>query len=158
MAVGTDDRLLQAEENFRALVDAVEEYAIFALDATGRVVSWNAGAQRIKGYTREEIIGKYFGCFYSPQDQAAGKPEWVLKTAARESRFMEEAKRIRKDGSSFWANVVVTAIRTPDGALQGFLKITRDVTERRHGGTRAGAEFGSRARTRTAPIPARGRP
>jgi PAS domain S-box-containing protein len=121
--------LRQSEERFRLLVEAVQDYAIFMLDPDGKVSSWNAGAQRIKGYKPQEILGKHFSCFY-PQDVRNGKPQWELVIAAQEGRFEDEGWRIRKDGSSFWANVVITALRDGTGKLVGFAKVTRDVTER----------------------------
>ena len=116
---------------YRLLVESLRDYAIFALDATGRVVSWNPGAERFKGYRAHEIIGRHFSTFYPPDDIAAGKPEWELEVAARDGRFEDEGWRLRKDGTRFWANVVITALRAPDGTLLGFAKITRDLTERR---------------------------
>ena len=119
------------EERFRLLVESVKDYAIFMLDPSGHVTTWNAGAERIKGYTAEEIIGKHFSIFYPPEDVAAGKCERELEVATREGRFEDEGWRVRKDGSRFWANVVITALRNPQGALIGFAKVTRDLTERR---------------------------
>lgn len=116
---------------FPTFVDVVEDYAIFALDPEGRVVTWNSGAERIKGYARDEILGKHFSCFYTPEDQLARKPQRVLQHAIEHGSFSEEAERVRKDGSRFWASVVVTAIKDPEGNLRGFTKITRDMTERR---------------------------
>ena len=101
------------------------------LDPTGNVASWNAGAQRIKGYAPEEIVGQHFSRFYTEEDRAAGEPQRALATAAREGRFEKEGWRVRKDGTRFWANVVIDPIRGPDGTLIGFAKITRDITERR---------------------------
>ena len=120
-----------AAEEFKILVDGVRDYAIFILDPSGRVTTWNAGAERIKGYTAEEIVGKHFSTFYPREDVAAGKCERELEMAAREGRFEDEGWRVRKDGSRFWANVVITPLRTPEGALIGFAKVTRDLTERR---------------------------
>ena len=119
------------EERFRLLVEGVKDYGIFLLDPTGHVSTWNAGAQRIKGYLAEEIIGRHFSCFYSQEEIDAGKPEHELKATAEYGRFEDEGWRIRKDGSRFWANVIVTALRDPDGRLLGFSKITRDLTERK---------------------------
>jgi len=113
------------------LVETVQDYAIFALDPDGYILSWNAGAKRLKGYTRQEIIGRHFSIFYPPEDIARGKTKWELEIAAREGRFEDEGWRVRKDGTQFWANVVITALRAPDGDLVGFAKITRDLTERR---------------------------
>ena len=113
------------------LVESVNDYAIFALDMTGHVVSWNPGAQRFKGYTASEIIGRHFSTFYPPEDIAARKPDIELQIAASVGRLEDEGWRIRKDGTQFWANVVITALRTPDGQLVGFAKVTRDLTQRR---------------------------
>jgi PAS domain S-box-containing protein len=118
---------------YRLLVDSVQDYAIFALDVSGRILSWNAGAQRLKGYRPEEIIGMHFSVFYPPAVVAAGKPAWELEVAARDGRVEDEGWRIRKDGTRFWANVVITALRADSGALVGFAKVTRDLTERRAG-------------------------
>lgn len=120
-----------AAEQFRRLVESVKDYAILMLDPQGHVVSWNPGAQAIKGYTSEEIIGRHFSCFYTPEDRALGMPEKILQAVASESRFEAETWRVRKDGSRFWANVVITALRNQDGNLIGFAKITRDLTERK---------------------------
>jgi PAS domain S-box-containing protein len=123
-------KLQQSEERFRLLVEAVQDYAIFMLDPTGHIVSWNNGAQRIKGYQGAEIIGKHFSCFYPPADLQSGKPQWELEVATKEGRFEDEGWRIRKDGSRFWASVIITAIRDDAGKLIGFGKVTRDFTER----------------------------
>jgi PAS domain S-box-containing protein len=123
-------RLQESERSFELLVDSVTDYALYMLDPTGRVVSWNSGARRIKGYDAVEIIGKNFECFYSEPDRTAGVPAAGLRTAAREGRLETEGWRLRKDGSRFWANVIIDAIRT-DGHLVGYAKITRDITERR---------------------------
>jgi PAS domain S-box-containing protein len=123
--------LRESEERFRLLVESVRDYAIFMLDPDGRVASWNAGAERIKGYTAGEIVGQHFSRFY-PQDKIAeGFPAYELAEAARVGRFEDEGWRIRKDGSRFWANVVITALRGDDGTLLGFAKVTRDLTARR---------------------------
>ena len=119
------------EQRFRLLVEAVVDYAIYMLDPTGRVVSWNAGAQRFKGYTEAEILGHHFSRFYTDEDRAAGVPARALATAAREGRFEAEGWRVRKDGARFWANVVIDPIRTPSGELVGFAKVTRDLTARK---------------------------
>jgi PAS domain S-box-containing protein len=116
---------------FRLLVEGVKEYAIFMLDPAGIVVSWNTGAQRIKGYRSDEIIGQHFSVFYPPEDVRAGKPATVLQEAAARGSVENEGWRIRKDGSRFWAQVVITALLDDAGALTGFAKITRDLTERR---------------------------
>lgn len=126
-----EERLRQSEEIFRLLVAAVKDYAIFLLDPEGYIATWNSGAQAIKGYTPDEIIGKYFGIFYSDVDNGAGKPALELKIASAEGRFEEEGWRIRKDGTRFWANVVITAVHDETGLLRGFTKVTRDITERK---------------------------
>ena len=118
-------------ELHRLLVESVDEYAIFALDPDGFILSWNAGAQRFKGYTAEEVIGKHFSIFYPPEKIEEGWPEYELREAARVGRFEDEGWRVRKDGSRFWANVVITALHDPDGRLVGYAKVTRDLTERR---------------------------
>jgi PAS domain S-box-containing protein len=123
--------LIEAEQRFRILVEGVTDYAIFMLDPQGRVTNWNAGAQRIKGYKPEEIIGEHFSRFYTANERDAGVPEQALETARETGRWEAEAWRVRKDGSRFWANVVLDAIRDPDGELIGFAKITRDMTEKR---------------------------
>lgn len=124
------EALRQSEEEFRLLVEGVVDYAIYMLDPEGRVTTWNLGAQRIKGYRPEEIIGGHFSAFYTEADRDAGAPARALDVAAREGRFETEALRLRKDGTSFHAHVVIDAIRNDDGALLGFAKVTRDVTER----------------------------
>jgi PAS domain S-box-containing protein len=123
--------LRDREERFRLLIEGVQEYAIFQLDPVGNVVSWNAGAQRLKGYDSTEIIGKHFSVFYPQEDISNDKPGEILARAAQFSKTEDEGWRIRKDGSRFWANVVVTALRDPKGNLIGFAKLTRDATERR---------------------------
>ena len=119
------------EALFRLLVESVQEYAIFALDEGGRVMTWNAGAERLKGYRAEEILGQHFSRFYPDEDVRAGKCELELDLARRDGRFEEDGWRIRKDGSRFWANVVITPLRAPGGPPGGFAKVTRDLTERR---------------------------
>ncbi len=131
----TDHRQAEAslrasEERLRLLLGSVRDYAIYMLDPTGHVVSWNPGAEQIKGYRAEEIIGEHFSRFYVPEDVAAGRPEAALRTAAAEGRYEEENWRIRKDGSRIWADVVITAVRDDRGTLVGFAKVTRDLTER----------------------------
>ncbi|MET7460836.1 PAS domain S-box protein [Nonomuraea sp. NPDC005501] len=123
--------LRESEERFRLIVQNVVDYAIFMLDPQGRIVSWNAGAQRIKGYRAEEIIGRHFSAFYPPEDVAAGKPARELVVAAAEGRLEDEGWRVRADGTRFWANVVITALYDDTGELRGFGKVTRDMTERR---------------------------
>jgi PAS domain S-box-containing protein len=122
---------LDREAQFRILVQGVTDYALYMLDPLGRVSSWNAGAERIKGYREQEIIGKHFSCFYTEEDQAAGVPARALETAAREGRWETESWRVRKDGSRFWAHAVIDAIYDDQGGLIGFAKITRDITEQR---------------------------
>jgi PAS domain S-box-containing protein len=123
--------LQQSEEQFRRLVQSVTDYAIYMLDPTGIVANWNIGARRIKGYEPQEIIGKHFSVFYSKEDREAGIPAQGLRTAAREGRWEKEGWRYRKDGSRFWANVVIDRITDDDGTIIGYAKITRDMTERR---------------------------
>jgi diguanylate cyclase (GGDEF)-like protein/PAS domain S-box-containing protein len=118
-----------SEEKYRMLLDGVHDYAIFLLDPGGRVVSWNAGAERIKGYTSEQIIGQNFSCFFSPEDIKHGRPEEVLRMTAASGRHEERGMRVRKDGSQFLANVVFTALRDAAGNLQGFSEISRDLSE-----------------------------
>jgi PAS domain S-box-containing protein len=123
--------LRRSEERFRLLVEGVQDYAIFMLDPTGHIVSWNLGAERAKGYRAEEILGRHFSTFYLQEAIDSGHPEYELEVAAAEGRYEEEGWRKRKDGTTFWANVVITAIRKADGELLGFAKVTRDVTERK---------------------------
>ncbi|SDA27902.1 PAS domain S-box-containing protein [Methylobacterium sp. UNC378MF] len=124
-------KLRESEQQFRLLVQGVKDYAIYMLNARGEVASWNAGAQRIKGYSPEEIIGNHFSGFYTQADRDAGLPQLGLDTAAREGRWENEGLRVRKDGTTFWAHVTVDAIRDDGGQLIGFAKVTRDITERR---------------------------
>ncbi len=126
-----EEALRESEGRFRVLVQSVKDYAIFMLDLEGRVVSWNAGAARINGYTAEEIIGQHFSIFRLPEDVAAGKPEQERELAIANGKFEEEGWRLRKDGTTFWANVVLEPLRDTDGKLIGFAKVTRDLTERR---------------------------
>jgi PAS domain S-box-containing protein len=121
----------QAELRYKLLVEGVLDYAIFSMDANGYITSWNVGAQRIKGYSADEIIGKRFSAFYTPEDQKRNLPDYVLKTAAEKGHFEGEGWRVRKDGTRFWASVVVTPLRDEEGNLYGFSKVTRDVTERK---------------------------
>jgi len=123
------DAVLESERRFRLLVDGVTDYAIFMLSPEGMVTNWNSGARRIKGYSASEIIGSHFSRFYTPEDASSGLPQRGLAAAARDGRFEAEGWRVRKDGSRFWAHVVIDAIRD-GGALVGFAKITRDITER----------------------------
>jgi PAS domain S-box-containing protein len=126
-----EQTLQLSEDIFRVLVETIRDYAIFVLDPTGHIASWNAGAQRIKGYPADEIIGKHFSVFYPREVAASGWPEHELKVAAAEGRFEDEGWRVRKDGSQFWASVVITALREADGSLRGFAKVTRDLSIRR---------------------------
>jgi PAS domain S-box-containing protein len=125
------EALRQSEERYRLMVESVQDYAIFRLDPDGSVATWNAGAERIKGWRAGEIVGQHFSRFYPPEDLAAGKPAQELRLAGEHGRYQDEGWRIRKDGTRFWADVVITALRTPSGELSGFTKVTRDLTERR---------------------------
>src|SRR5438270_13807657 len=120
-----------SEEPFKLLIQSILDYAIYMLDPKGFVTSWNTGAERIKGFQTEEIVGQHFSTFYTPEDREAGVPERVLETARREGKFEGEGWRVRKDGTRFWASVVVDAIKDQRGNLIGFAKITRDMTEKR---------------------------
>lgn len=120
-----------SEEAFTLLVQGVLDYGIFMLDPQGYIISWNAGAERIKGYAAADILGQHFSVFYPPEDQSSGKPQWELETAVAEGRLEDEGWRVRQDGSRFWANVVITALWDENGVLQGFGKVTRDMSERR---------------------------
>ncbi|MDO9412049.1 MAG: PAS domain S-box protein [Pseudolabrys sp.] len=126
-----EETLRQSQEQFKLLVQGVTDYAIYLLDRDGNVSNWNLGAQRIKGYLPEEIIGRHFSTFYTEKDRAAGAPAEALATVLREGRFEREGLRVRKDGTTFWAHVIIDPIRRDDGELIGYAKITRDVTERR---------------------------
>src|SRR6266513_5132477 len=130
----SDDRstktvLGQTAEQFHILVDSVEEYAIYMLDPIGNVVTWNSGAQKIKQYTAAEIIGKNFACFYTAEEVAAEKPQRNLREAARKGRICDQGLRVRKDGSTFHAELVLTALRDRVGEIRGFSKVTRDITD-----------------------------
>lgn len=132
----TDDvqalNTLQQPQLLQLLVDSIKDYAIIMLDPQGTVTSWNPAAQRLKGWSAEEIIGQHFSRFYPPEDVEQGKTEMELRMAAQDGRFEDEGWRVRKDGSRFWANVIVTPLRGRDGRLLGFGKVTRDLTERRN--------------------------
>lgn len=130
-ALETENALQRSEERFRMLVEGVQDYAIYSMDPKGIITSWNIGARRIKGYTADEIIGQHFSRFYTPEDLKRDLPATVLKTAREEGHYEGEGWRVRKDGSRFWSNVVVTPLRNERGTLVGFSKITRDMTERR---------------------------
>ena len=124
LAAGADP----TDAQFRLLVESVSDSAIYLLDTAGRVMSWNAGAERIKGYSAGEILGRHFSLFYPPEDRAAGRPDHMLEHAAKDGRVSAQGWRLRKDGSRFWADVVITALRSRAGALTGFAKVTRDLT------------------------------
>ena len=123
--------LFDSEQRFRMLVEGVQDYAIYMLDTEGTVTNWNAGAQSIKGYTADEIVGEHFSRFYTEQDRARGEPQFALETALREGKYEREAHRVRKDGSLFWASVVLDPIFDEGGKHVGFAKVTRDITERK---------------------------
>lgn len=124
-------KLHESEARFRQLVEAVEDYAIFMLDGEGRVSSWNNGASRTTGYAADEIVGRSYAAFFTEEERTAGKPQRILKAASEAGRYEEVGRRVRKDGSKYWANIVVSAIRDRDGAVRGFANVTRDVTERK---------------------------
>ena len=126
-----EESLRASQEQFRLLVQGVTDYAIYMLNPSGEISSWNAGAERIKGYAGDEVLGSHFSRFYTAADQAAGEPARALAVAAEVGRFEKEGTRVRKDGTVFWANVVIDALRAPDGTLLGFAKITRDITAQR---------------------------
>lgn len=132
---GSEERQARAHEQtvelFRLLIDHVRDYAIFTLDLDGRVASWNKGAELLKGYVATEIIGRHVECFYMESDRRANKPVLLLKQAREEGRVEDEGWRVRKDGTRFWANVVITALYDEKGTLCGYAEITRDLTERR---------------------------
>jgi PAS domain S-box-containing protein len=123
--------LFESEQRFRMLVQGVRDYAIYMLDPNGLVTEWNSGAEAIKGFKADDIIGQHFSRFYTEEDRARGEPERALATALREGKYETEALRVHKDGSTFWANVLIDPIHDDDGTLLGFAKITRDITERR---------------------------
>jgi PAS domain S-box-containing protein len=126
-----DRALFESEERFRMLVQGVHDYAIYMLDTEGHITNWNAGAQAIKGYTADEIVGQHFSRFYTPEDRERGEPQFALTTALREGKYEREAWRVRKDGTLFWASVVLDPIYDEQGRHIGFAKITRDITERK---------------------------
>jgi PAS domain S-box-containing protein len=126
-----DRALFAAEQRFRMLVQGVRDYAIYMLDLDGHVTNWNAGAEAIKGYRAHEIVGQHFSRFYTEEDRLHGEPGLALETALREGRYEREAERVRKDGTRFWAHVVIDPIHDEQGQLIGFAKITRDITEKR---------------------------
>ena len=130
-AESTGMKLRDCEQNFRLLIEAVRDYAIFMMDIDGRIVSWNTGAQLLKGYRADEIIGRSFSQFYTEADRHAGRPSHLLKRAADLGRVEDEGLRVRKDGTTFWANVIITALYDERGQVRGYAKITRDLTEKR---------------------------
>src|SRR5262245_4387876 len=145
----------ESEEILQLFVNSVTDYALFLLDPQGHVMSWNRGAEQIKGYQAHEIVGQHFSRFYPPEDVAAGKPAWELQVAATEGRIEDEGWRVRKDGTRFWANVVITALYDASGRLRGFGKVTRDLTERRQAEEtlrQTNASLEQRVATRTAEL------
>ena len=124
-------RLANSEQQYQLFVDGVEDYAIFMLAPDGRVATWNSGAERIKGYLTEEILGQPFSAFFAAEDQIQNKPAQLLERAAKEGRVEDQGWRVRKDGSRFWADVVITALKDSAGQLQGFSRVLRDATERK---------------------------
>jgi len=126
-----ENALRRSEQTFRVLVESVQDYAIFMLDPEGRIASWNAGAERIKGYSAHEMIGEHFSIFYPPEDVAQGKPRWELERALNDGRHEDEGWRLRKDGTRFWANVVISPMLDAHGGLIGYAKVTRDLTQQR---------------------------
>ena len=146
----TREVLRQSEERFRLLVESVKDYAIFMLDPRGHITTWNEGARRIKGYEAEEIMGEHFSVFYTDEDVERAHPDEELRIAAAEGSYEEEGIRVRKDGSTFWASVLITALRDEDGQLRGFAKVTRDITARKEAEKRErvlAAERAARERT-----------
>jgi PAS domain S-box-containing protein len=139
---------IATEQLFRRLVESVRDYAIFMLDPTGHVATWNVGAERIKGYRADEIIGSHFSRFYLPEEVASGKCAYELEVAAEVGRFEDEGWRVRKDGTTMWANVIISAVRDDDGQLVGFSKVTRDLTERRRAEEERAARLAAEQATR----------
>jgi PAS domain S-box-containing protein len=131
MAADRQEAVTLTDEAFRLFVGGVQDYAIFMLDPTGVVTTWNAGAERLKGWRAAEIVGQHFSVFYPPDVSSSGHPDRELERAAAQGRYEEEAWRVRKDGSRFWANVIIMAVRDADGRVLGFAKVTRDMTEQR---------------------------
>src|SRR6202453_286715 len=131
-----EEALRESEERYRMLLDGVREYAIFMMDTQGRILSWNAGAERIKGYSSDEIIGQNFSCFFPPEDVKRGRPEEVLRITAASGRHEEQGMRMRKDGSRFLASVTFTALRDPAGNLRGFSEFSHDLSESKESGAK----------------------
>ena len=129
MHVVGSGKLTDYAGNLEPFINQIPDYALFMLDPSGRVVSWNVGAERLKGYTTQEIVGRNFSVFYTAEDVAMDKPRRALDIAAQEGTYQEEGLRVRKDGASFWATVTITALKDTEGKLQGFAKLTRDITE-----------------------------
>jgi len=132
----SEESVRRSEEHFRLMVEGVKDYAVFLLDVAGRVASWNSGAERLKGYAAPEIIGREISIFYPPEDIAAGKPARLIETAVRNGKVEDQGWRVRKDGSRFWADVIITALHDSSGRLTGFAKVTRDITERQQAASR----------------------
>jgi PAS domain S-box-containing protein len=139
------------QDVFRLLVEGIRDYAVFVLDPDGHVLTWNPGAQNMKGYAKEEIVGQHFSKFYPPEAVQSGWPQRELALAQKEGRFADEGWRVRKDGSMFWASVIISPLRAPDGTLSGFAKVTQDMTERRRGDERIQA-LNSELRARVAQV------
>jgi PAS domain S-box-containing protein len=144
--------LEQSQDQLHLLVEQVREHAIFLLDTAGHVHTWNTEAERIKGYDADEIVGQHFSVFYTPEDIARGKPAFELARAEAEGHCEAEGWRVRKDGSHFWASVVITALRGPGGELRGFGKVTRDMTRRRRDEERRAGEGRGSTFTVTLPL------
>lgn len=123
--------LRRTEESYHKMVEEVEDYAILMLDAKGYIMNWNRGAEKIKGYNEQEIVGRHFSIFYPPEDRAAGLPEQLLNRARKEGKAVHEGWRVRKDGTAFWGSIVITALHDEAGTIFGFSKVTRDLTERK---------------------------